>query len=239
MTTIDQRAFKKELFHELARVAKALASPHRLEMLYLLAQRERSVDDLAREMELPTANVSQHLQWLRRSRLVGVRRVGVQAFYRLADDRVFRLYQSTVEVGEAHLAEIDRLVRDYLGDRDALEPLGVEDLLQRMELGDVVLLDARPVEEYRAGHIPGALSVPVEALGAKLRELPKGREVIAYCRGPYCLFSDEVVAFLTAQGIRARRLGPGLPDWRAAGLPVEVDGEDEESAPAGASRRST
>ena len=229
MTAPGHRQFKKELFGEFARVAKALASPHRLELLYLLAQRERSVDDLAREMQLPIANVSQHLQSLRRARLVEVRRAA-HAFYRIADERVYRLYQSIIEVGEARLGEIDRLVGDYLGDRDALEPVGMEELLRRLGQGDVVLLDARPVEEYRAGHIPGALSVPVETLESRLRELPRDKEVIAYCRGPYCLFADEAVAVLTSHGIQARRLGPGLPDWRAAGLPVDRE-ESAQGAP--------
>ena len=227
------RAFKRELFDEFARVAKALASPHRLEMVYLLAQRERSVEDLAREMGLLIANVSQHLQTLRNARVVEVRRDGLFAFYRLADESVYRLYQALLEVGEARLVDIERIVRDYLGDRDSLEAVGMEKLLDRLKQGDVVLLDTRPPEEYRAGHIPGALSIPVEALESRLRELPEGKEVIAYCRGPYCLFSDDAVALLTTRRFRARRLGPGFPDWRAAGLPVEVESVDAEGSPAG------
>ena len=229
MADDQHRSFKRELFGEFARIAKALASPHRLEILYLLAQRERSVDDLAREMALPIANVSQHLQALRRARLVEVRREGLYAFYRLADESVYRLYQAILEVGEARLAEVDRIVEAYLGERDSLEPVGAEELLRRLEEGDVILLDTRPEAEYRAGHIPGALSIPVEALESRLRELPEGKEVIAYCRGPYCLFSDEAVAVLAAHGIRARRLGPGLPDWKAAGLPVEVGSDGRSS----------
>jgi rhodanese-related sulfurtransferase/DNA-binding MarR family transcriptional regulator len=220
---MSHRAFKKELFSEFARVAKALGSPHRLELLYLLAQGERSVEALAQEMELPVANVSQHLQSLRRARLVEVRREGVRALYRLADESVYRLYQAVLEVGDARLAEIERLVKDYLGDRNALEPVGVEELLGRLARGDVTLLDARPEEEYRAGHIPGAISIPVEVLESRLRELPTDREVVAYCRGPYCLFADEAVSLLSARGYRARRLELGLPDWKAAGLPVQAE----------------
>jgi DNA-binding transcriptional ArsR family regulator/rhodanese-related sulfurtransferase len=231
MSHPPHREFKQELFSEFARVAKALANPHRLELLYLLAQRERSVEDLAREMGLPVANVSQHLQALRRARLVEVRREGLFAFYRLADASVYRLYQAILEVGERRLAEVDRIVAAYLGERDSLEPIGAEELLRRLKEGDVVLLDTRPEEEYRAGHIPGAISMPVGALESRLRELPEGREVIAYCRGPYCLFADEAVALLGSRGIPARRLGPGLPDWRAAGLPVQVGG-GEGSSPA-------
>lgn len=224
MSQGQHRGFKQELFSEFARVAKALAHPQRLELLYLLAQRERSVEDLAREMGVPIANVSQHLQALRRARLVEVRREGLFAFYRLADGSVYRLYQSILEVGERRLAEVDRIVEAYLGERDSLEPIGAEDLLRRLREGEVILLDVRPEEEYRAGHIPGAVSMPVEALESRLRELREGREVIAYCRGPYCLFADEAVTLLSSRGIPARRLGLGLPDWRAAGLPVEVGG---------------
>jgi DNA-binding transcriptional ArsR family regulator/rhodanese-related sulfurtransferase len=214
--------FKRELFGEFSRIAKALASPLRLELIYLLAQRERSVEDLSRELGLPIANVSQHLQALRRARLVEVRRDGLYAFYRLADPSVYRLYQALLEVGENRLAEVDRILEAYLEDRDSLEPVGAEELLRRLREGNVTLLDTRPEEEYRAGHIPGALSIPATELESRLTDLEPGQEVIAYCRGQYCLFSDEAVALLNARGYRARRLGPGLPDWRAAGLPVEV-----------------
>ncbi|HEU4630552.1 MAG TPA: metalloregulator ArsR/SmtB family transcription factor [Gemmatimonadaceae bacterium] len=223
LSAAEHHAFKQELFAEFARVAKALASPHRLQLLYLLAQRERSVEDLARELELPIANASQHLQSLRRARLVEVRREGPYAYYRLADESVYRLYQALLEVGEARLAEVERIVRDYRGGRDTLEPIGSAELLRRLKQGDVVLLDTRPEEEYRAGHIPGAISMPVKAIRSRLRELPVGREIIAYCRGAYCVFSDEAVTLLRDRGFRARPLSVGLPDWRAAGLPVEVD----------------
>jgi rhodanese-related sulfurtransferase/DNA-binding transcriptional ArsR family regulator len=220
--------FKKNLFVEFARVAKALASPHRIELLYLLAQCERSVDDLATQMHLPIANVSQHLQALRRARLVDVRRSGLHAFYRLADESVYKLYQSLIEVGEARIAEVEQLVRDYVADRQYLEAVGVEELLDRLNLGDVVLLDTRPMEEFRAGHIPGALSMPIDKLESRLRELPRNKEIIAYCRGPYCVFADEAVELLTTQGFRARRLGPGFPDWKAAGLPTAEESQLQE-----------
>jgi rhodanese-related sulfurtransferase len=220
----DHRAFKDLLYEQFARVGKAVANPHRLELLDLLAQGERSVDDLAQQAALPIANTSQHLQALRRAALVEVRREGPYAYYRLADDRVLRLWQAIRAVGETRLAEVDRLVATYLSDRNALESIDAAALLDRMRNDDVVVLDVRPVEEFDAGHIPGARSIPIADLELRIQELPQDREIIAYCRGPYCVFSDEAVVLLHAQGYRARRLEDGLPDWRSAGLPVETTG---------------
>lgn len=221
MNDLEHRAFKEELFGQFARIGKTLASPHRLELLDLLAQGERTVEELAREAGMSVANTSRHLQELRSARLVEVRREGSYGHYRLADERVFGLWRAIRELGEARLAEIDRLVRAYLKDRESLEPMRAEELLERMRKGDVLVLDVRPEKEYRAGHIPGARSVPLERLEAYLAEIPRDIEVIAYCRGPYCVFSDEAVALLRSRGYRARRLAEGLPDWRAAGMPVE------------------
>ncbi|HEX5501188.1 MAG TPA: metalloregulator ArsR/SmtB family transcription factor, partial [Thermomicrobiales bacterium] len=220
--THDHRAFKDQLFAQFARVCKALANPHRLELVDLLAQGERSVEDLAGLTGLSVANASQHLQTLRRARLVETRRDGLYVYYRLAGDAVFRAWQAIRQVGEENLAEIDRVVRDFLEDRAALAPVGAAELLARLRDEGLVVLDVRPAEEYRAGHIAGARSLPVAELAARLREIPPDREVIAYCRGPYCVFADEAVALLRARGYRARRLAEGLPDWRAAGLPVET-----------------
>jgi len=217
----DHREFKDLLYAQFARVGKAVANPHRLELLDLLAQGERTVEDLAQQAALPIANASQHLQALRRASLVEVRREGPYAYYRLADDRVFRLWQAIRELGEERLAEVDRLVATFLGDRGGLEPVDASTLLRRMRHDDVVVLDVRPVEEYEAGHIPGARSIPVADLERRIEELPPEQEVIAYCRGPYCVFSDEAVVLLHAHGFRARRLAFGLPDWRSSGLPVE------------------
>jgi rhodanese-related sulfurtransferase/DNA-binding transcriptional ArsR family regulator len=216
----NHREFKNRLYEQFALIGKAVANPHRLELLDLLAQGERHVEDLAREAALPIANASQHLQALRRAHLVEVRRDGPYAFYRLADDRVFRLWQALRDLGEARLAEVDRIVQTFLGDRGGLEPVDAPTLLRRLSDEDVVVLDVRPAEEYQAGHIPGAHSIPVAELERRLEELPPGCEVIAYCRGPYCVFSDEAVALLRAHGFRAQRLAVGLPDWRSAGLPV-------------------
>jgi rhodanese-related sulfurtransferase len=218
----DHRLFKDKLFEQFARVGKALANPHRLEILDLLAQGERTVEDLARKAGMSVANTSRHLQELRAARLVEVRREGLYGYYRLADERVFAAWRAIRDLGEARLAEIDRLVGSYLTDRDSLEAVCAEELLAKMREEGVEVLDVRPEDEYRAGHIPGARSVPVERMEAYLEEIPRDREVVAYCRGPYCVFSDEAVALLRSRGYRARRLREGLPDWRAAGLPVEI-----------------
>jgi rhodanese-related sulfurtransferase len=216
----DHRPFKDALYDQFARIGKAVANPHRLELLDLLAQGERRVEDLAREAALTVANASQHLQALRRARLVEARRAGTSIYYRLADEGVFRLWQAIRDVGEARLAEIDQLARTYLQDRAQLEAIDATTLLRRLEDGDVVVLDVRPAEEYRAGHIAGARSIPIAELAGRLDELPPDREVVAYCRGPYCVFSDEAVALLRARGYEAQRLTVGLPDWRSAGLPT-------------------
>jgi rhodanese-related sulfurtransferase len=215
------REFKDRIFGQFARVGKALSSPRRLEIVDLLAQGERTVEEIAGETSMSVASASQHLQALKAARMVEARREGLYMHYRLADEDVFRTWQAVRALAESRLSEVDGVVGAYLVDRDALEAVESEDLLERLRGGSVVILDVRPEEEYRAGHIPGALSVPVEALEAALKTLPRDREVVAYCRGPYCVFSDEAVAFLRARGYRARRLRQGLPDWRAAGMPVE------------------
>jgi rhodanese-related sulfurtransferase len=222
MNSSTHREFKDRLFEQFARIGKALASPKRLEILDLLAQGERTVEEIARETAMPVANASQHLQVLKGARMVESRREGLYAYYRLADEAVFRTWQAVRALGETRLAEIDRVVETFLENRDALEAVGAAALMERLSDGNVVVLDVRPEEEYRAGHIPGALSVPVDALEAALQALPKDKEIVAYCRGPYCVFSDEAVTLLRSRGYQARRLAEGLPDWRAKGLPVET-----------------
>lgn len=212
---------KRRVFEHLSRVPKALANAHRLEMIEILAQSEKTVEALARETDQSMANASQHLQVLRRAGLVAARRVGTYAYYRLAGEEVHRLWQSVRALGEAHLAELDRLLSELHADTGELDALTLEELRDRVEAGSTVLLDVRPSEEYAAGHIAGALSMPVADLSARLAELPEDAEVVAYCRGPYCVFADEAVAILQRQGIPARRLEEGFPDWRAAGLPTE------------------
>lgn len=216
------RAFKDQLYAQFARIGKALASPQRLELLDLLTQGERTVDALATEAALSVANTSQHLQVLRQAHLVDARKAGLYVYYRLADEAVFDLWCALRSAGERQLAEIDRLLALYQHHPETLEPLSREGLRVRLAAGEVLVLDVRPAEEYRQGHIAGAVSVPVDELEARLAELPTGQEIVAYCRGPYCLFSHEAVATLTARGYRARRLVEGYPEWRIAGLPIVV-----------------
>jgi rhodanese-related sulfurtransferase/predicted transcriptional regulator len=219
MNAATHREFKDHLFEQFARIGKALASPKRLEIVDLLAQGERTVEEIARETAMSVASASQHLQALKAARMVEARREGLYVHYRLADEDVFRTWQAVRALAESRLSEVDSVVEAYLVDRDALEAVDATELMER--LSNVVVLDVRPEEEYRAGHIPGALSVPVVTLEAALQTLPRDREIVAYCRGPYCVFSDEAVALLRSRGYRAHRLRQGLPDWRAAGMPVE------------------
>lgn len=222
MNTDEKRAFKTQLYEQFARVGKALASPHRLELLDLLMQCERTVESLAQETGMSIANASQHLQVLRAARLVETRREGTSIYYRLASESVSALWLSLRQVGETHLAEIDRVVETFLQDRTHLQPIEASTLLERLRRDEVILLDVRPVEEFRAGHLPQALSIPVAELEARLAELPADKEIVAYCRGPYCVFADEAVALLRTHGYQARRLEQGVADWRMLALPVEV-----------------
>jgi DNA-binding transcriptional ArsR family regulator/rhodanese-related sulfurtransferase len=227
MATDSHRDFKNRLYAQFARIGKALGNPHRLELLELLGQGERSVDSLAGEIGASVANVSQHLQALRQSALVESRKQGQFVYYRLADPAISDLCRALRTVSERRLAELERLVRDHFGDRSKSEPVSMPELLTRARSGDIVILDTRPANEYEAGHIAGAISVPIVDLWRRLKELPKGREYVAYCRGPYCVYADQAVELLLAKGRRARRLLEGFPEWRAAGLPVET------GAPAG------
>jgi rhodanese-related sulfurtransferase/biotin operon repressor len=222
MDYTEKRAFKDQLYEQFARIGKALASPHRLELLEVLAQGEHSVETLAQETGMSVANASQHLQVLRAAHLVEVRRQGVSMYYRLADEGVFRMWQAIRTVGETQLAEIDRVVQTFLQDRTLLQPIGAHEVLRRLSDDQIVLLDVRPAEEYEASHLPQARSIPVTELEARLAELPVDKEIVAYCRGPYCVFADEAVTLLRTRGYQAHRLAEGLPDWRALGLPIEA-----------------
>ena len=216
------REFKDALYAEFARIGHALASPRRIELLDLLGQGEKTVEALAEQVATPIRNTSAHLRVLRQARLVETRREGTYRYYRLADASVFRLLRSLEALGHTRLAEVQHVVSSYLDGRDGLEPVTFRELRRLMRDGDVTVVDVRPSDEYAAGHIPGALSVPVRDLKRRLSELPKGREVIAYCRGQYCVYSLEAVTLLRKHGYRARRAHDGLPDWKAAGLPVEI-----------------
>ncbi len=219
------RQFKDHLYEQFARIGKALASPKRLELLDLLAQGDRAVESLAAEASLSVANCSQHLQVLREARLVESRKEGLYVFYRLADESVSGFWLALRSLAERRLADVERIVRDYFEAPEELEPVGHDELLERVRLGSVTVLDVRPVEEYRAGHIPGAVSVPLEELERRLSELPRDQEIIAYCRGPYCIFAVHAVELLRERGFTARRFEEGIPEWRLAGLPVAVEEE--------------
>jgi rhodanese-related sulfurtransferase/DNA-binding transcriptional ArsR family regulator len=222
MAPNEHREFKTRLYGQFARIGKALSSPHRLELLELLAQGERSVDSLATEVDLSLANTSQHLRALRQATLVDSRKDGVFVFYRLSDPRVADLPRAIRTVAEHQLADLERLVRAHFGDRSAAEAVEMDELLKRARSRNVVVLDTRPSNEYAAGHIAGAISMPVEHLQRQLRQLPKSKEYVAYCRGPYCVYADRAVEILRSHGRRARRLREGFPEWRAAGLPTEM-----------------
>jgi len=216
------RDFKDALYAQFARIGGALASPKRIELLDLLGQGEKTVEMLAEHTATPIKNTSAHLRVLRHARLVETRREGTYVFYRLAGDDVLRLLRSFEALGHSRLADVQHVVRLYLDGHDQLEPVTLEQLRRLVRDGDVTVVDVRPTDEYDAGHIPGALSVPVAELKRRLREIPKNREVIAYCRGRYCVFSLDAVTLLRKHGYRARRAHQGLPDWRDAGFPVET-----------------
>lgn len=214
------RAAKTALNEQFARVGKALASPRRIEILDVLAQGERSVEALAAAADMTLALASSHLQVLRASRLVESRRDGARIFYRLTGDDVFHLLSALRGVARARVAEVEQLVTTYLTAHDRLEPVSREELSARLAACEVIVLDVRPSEEYEAGHVAGAHSIPVEELESRLAELPADQEIVAYCRGPYCVFAPSAVELLRRRGYRARRLADGFPEWRLAGLPM-------------------
>jgi rhodanese-related sulfurtransferase/DNA-binding transcriptional ArsR family regulator len=213
---------KSALFDAFASVAQALGSGRRAEIVDVLAQGERSVEEIATEIDQSLANTSHHLQLLLRAGLVRSRREGTRIYYRLASERVGDLWAAVREVAERHVAEVHVLADDYLGERDGVEQIAADQLQARLAKGTVIVLDVRPGPEYRAGHIPGALSAPLDSLDAVAATLSKRREIVAYCRGPYCVYADDAVRLLQERGLKARRLDVGLPEWRRAGHPVET-----------------
>ena len=219
------REVKDTLYGQFARIGKAVASPKRIELLDLLGQGERTVEALAATASMEVGNTSAHLQVLRRARLVEVRKEGTKVFYRLADDTVARFFAALRDLARARLTEVEQVVRDYFEARDDMEPVGQAELARRLRRGDIVVLDVRPAEEFRAGHIAGARSIPLDELGRHLKGLPKGAEIVAYCRGPYCVLAPAALRILRRKGMRARRLADGFPEWRLAGLPVAVGEE--------------
>ena len=221
------RAFKDAIYEQFARIGKALSSPRRLELLDLLCQGERTVEVLAKLANLTVANASQHVRVLRAARLVEAEKRGVFVSYRLADTTVCDLYRAMRELAESRLAEVEQITRRFMEGREGMEPVDRESLLERAQAAEVTVLDVRPVEEYRAGHIPGAISIPLQELERRLSELPRDQEIVAYCRGPYCVLAIRAVEALRSKGFRAVRLEDGVPDWRARGYPVAVGDEAE------------
>jgi ArsR family transcriptional regulator len=214
---------KLALFAQFAVVAKSVAHAHRLELLEQLAQGERSVEVLADRTRLSVANASQHLQQMRRAGLVTNRREGKFVYYRLVDDSILDLLAALRRIAERNIAEVERVIRSYFHNRDSLEPISRAELLRRSRAREVTILDVRPEDEFALGHLPGAVNIPLRNLEMRLAEFDAAQEIVAYCRGPYCVLSYEAVAVLRARGFKARRLEDGLPEWRAAGLPVATD----------------
>lgn len=220
---MDKREFKNKVYTELSKVTKALGNPHRMEIIDLLAQGPFSVEKIAEQTSLSLANASQHLQVLKGARLVEIRRKGNFIYYHLASEQVFEAWRALRELGLAQNAEAEKLVHDFYHSENQLEPVTLEELTQKISGQDVVVLDVRPGEEYRRGHIKEAISIPVEELAGRMQELPRDSEIIAYCRGPLCVYADEAVSLLREKGFKAKRLKEGYPDWKAMGFPAEIN----------------
>lgn len=221
--TAPHRQFKDTIYEQFSRLGKAISAPKRLELLDLLCQGPRTVEALAQQAALSVANASQHLLLLRAARLVEAEKKGLYVEYRLADEEVCRFFVAFRGLAETRLAEVEQVTREYFEKRGALEAVKGNELLRRVKNGEVVVLDVRPAEEYRAGHIPGAISIPVDDLKVRLKELPKNRDIVAYCRGPYCVMAVEAVELLRKKGFKAHRMEQGVVDWRARGWRVEVE----------------
>jgi rhodanese-related sulfurtransferase/predicted transcriptional regulator len=219
---MEKRVFKDKVYSILAGMIKAMANPHRLEIVDLLGQGEKSVEEIASETNMSVSNASQHLQVLKSANLVEIRREKNFIHYRLAHEEIYKSWQNLRDLGIERVAEIEKLINDFREKKDGLESINLEELLNRLKSKNVVLLDVRPEGEYNKGHIPQAINIPVEELSAKLKKLPKDKEYIAYCRGPFCVFADEAVNILSKKGFKARRLVEGFPDWKSKGLRVEV-----------------
>ncbi len=219
---MTKRDFKDSIYAELAKITKAMANPHRLEIIELLAQGEYPVEQIAAQTNLSIANASQHLQLLKTSRLVEINRQGNFIYYRLANLNVFKAWKALRELGVERISSIEKIIKDFKQAKFSLESITINELIDRIENKSVTILDVRPEAEYKKGHITNALSIPIEQLAQRLKELPKRNQIVAYCRGPFCVFADEAVALLTKNGYKAIRLEEGFPDWEVEGLPVEV-----------------
>lgn len=226
---MEKRTFKNNVYQELAKIVKAMSNSHRLEMLELLAQGHFSVEEIAKETDLSTANASQHLQVLKRVQLVSTQRKGNFVYYSLADESVYKAWKALRDLGMERMAEIERLVRNFRTSRKSVDTLTSSELLQKMKEDAVTVIDVRPKQEFEEGHIAGALNIPVEDLSRKEEELPEDQEIVAYCRGPFCVFADEAVEFLNEKGYTAKRLDDGFPEWMLDDLPVESSDKTDSS----------
>lgn len=219
---MNKRQFKDKVYSELARITKSMANPHRMEIIELLAQGEFSVEQISEQTNLTIANASQHLQILKTAQLVAVNRKGNFIFYRLYNSNVFKAWKALRELGVERIAAVEKVVKEFRQSKFDVESVGINELIEKLASGKVTILDVRPDTEYRQGHIAGALSMPMHELAKRLRELPKRTEIVAYCRGPFCVYADEAVALLAQAGYKAKRLEEGFPDWKLLDLPVEV-----------------
>lgn len=219
---MNKREFKDRVYGELAKITKSMANPHRLEIIELLAQGEYSVEQIAEQTNLPVANTSQHLQVLKVAQLVDINRQGNFIHYRLANSNVFKAWKALRELGVERIATIEKLVKDFRKSNFDFEPVTIDDLIRKIESGKVTILDVRPESEFNKGHIANAISIPIDQLSKRLKELPKRTEIVAYCRGLFCVFADEAVAILIKAGYKATRLEEGFPDWQIQELPIEV-----------------
>lgn len=219
---MEKREYKDKVFGDLSKISSAMANPKRLEIIDLLAQGERTVEKIALETSMSTANASQHLQVLKNANLVEIKRNGNFIIYKIADEKVFMIWQLLREFGTERIAEVEKVVKDFRAQKKVFDSVTIDELLQKIELENVVLLDVRPEEEYQAGHIANAVSIPFDKLSKRLKELPKNKEIIAYCRGPFCVFADDAIQLLLKNKFKAKRLEEGFPDWKLKGLPVET-----------------
>jgi len=220
--TMNKRDFKDKVYSELAKITKSMANPHRLEIIELLAQGEFSVERIAEQTHLSIANASQHLQVLKIAQLVEINRQGNFIFYRLSNNNVFKAWKALRELGVERIAAIDKAVKEFRKSKFDFETVTINELIERIESGKVTILDVRPESEFNQGHIANAISIPIDELSKRLKELPKRMEIVAYCRGPFCVYADEAIALLKKAGYKASRLDEGFPDWKLNALPIEV-----------------
>lgn len=218
---MTKKEFKDKVYNDLAKITKALANPHRLEIIELLAQGDYSVEQISTQTNLSGANTSQHLQVLKSAQLVEVSRNGNFIHYRLANDNVFKAWKAFRDLGVERIASVEKLVKEFRKSKFAIQSVTIDELIQKIQSGKVTILDVRPEMEYGNGHIANSISIPFDQLSDRLKELPKRNEIVAYCRGPFCVYADEAVALLSKAGFKAKRLEEGFPDWAVMGLPIE------------------